>query len=153
MRLFILAFLVGISSPVFTQSKSIERTQHFNLEKGLALQGYDPVEYFTEGKAIKGNSERAFTYLGVTYYFSSDSNKKTFEVNPSQYEPQYGGWCAFAMGDYGKKVEIDPRTFKIVDGKLYLFYNAFFNNTLKSWNKDEINLKIKADKNWSTLIK
>ena len=57
------------------------------------------------------------------------------------------------MGDYGKKVEIDPETFKIVDGKLYLFYNAYFNNTLKSWNKDEKNLKAKADKNWSTLIK
>lgn len=153
MRLFILAFLVGISTPVFTQSKSIERVKHFNLEKGLALQGYDPVEYFTEGKAIKGNAERAYTYLGVTYYFSSEANKKAFEVNPSRYEPQYGGWCAFAMGDYGKKVEIDPRTFKIADGKLYLFYNAFFNNTLKSWNKDETNLKIKADKNWNTLIK
>lgn len=57
------------------------------------------------------------------------------------------------MGDYGEKVEIDPKTFKILDGKLYLFYNAYFNNTLKSWNKNEKNLKSKADLNWAETLK
>jgi len=52
------------------------------------------------------------------------------------------------MGSSGDKVEINPETFKILDGKLYLFYNAYFNNTLKSWNKDEVNLKKKAESNW-----
>lgn len=56
------------------------------------------------------------------------------------------------MGDYGKKVEINPETYKIVNGKLYLFYNSYLNNTLKSWNKDEINLKKKADNNWSKIF-
>lgn len=51
-----------------------------------------------------------------------------------------------------EKVEIDPETFKLIDGKLYLFYNAYFNNTLKSWNKDEVNLKKKADANWKKFI-
>ena len=87
------------------------------------------------------------------YNFSTDTNKATFIKNPSGYEPQYGGWCAFAMGDYGEKVQIDPETFKIVDGKLYLFYNQFFNNTLKGWNKNEIGLKKKADANWGKIIK
>ena len=86
------------------------------------------------------------------YYFSSEVNKNTFLQNPIKYEPQYGGWCAFAMGDYGKKVEINPETYKIVNGKLYLFYNSYLNNTLKSWNKDEINLKKKADNNWSKIL-
>ena len=72
------------------------------------------------------------------------NNKK----NPLNYEPQYGGWCAYAMGKDGSKVEVDPETFKIIDGKLYLYYNKFFNNTLKSWNKDETNLKSRADLNW-----
>jgi hypothetical protein len=80
-------------------------------------------------------------------------NKEYFSKNPSKYEPQFGGWCAFAMGDSGEKVEINPETFKIIDGKLYLFYNAFFNNTLKSWNKDEANLKAKATSNWNKIIK
>lgn len=75
-----------------------------------------------------------------------------FLKNPASYEPQYGGWCAYAMGANGEKVEINPETFKIVDGKLNLYYNAFFNNTLKSWNKDEGNLKKKADANWKKII-
>ena len=94
-----------------------------------------------------------FTFLGVTYQFATDMNRSAFKDHPEKYEPQYGGWCAFAMGDYGKKVEVDPETFKIVDGKLYLFYNAYFNNTLKSWNKNEKQLKSNADINWSNLIK
>ena len=102
-------------------------------------------------KAVKGKSTLASTHDGVVYYFSSQANKDLFLKNPSSYEPQYGGWCAFAMGDYGEKVEINPETFKIIDGKLYLFYNAFFNNTLKSWNKDETNLKKKADTNWKKI--
>jgi hypothetical protein len=57
------------------------------------------------------------------------------------------------MGSAGEKVEINPETFKIIDGKLYLFYNAYFNNTLKSWNKAEASLKAKADANWKKFIK
>jgi hypothetical protein len=56
------------------------------------------------------------------------------------------------MGAKGEKVEVDPETFKIVNGKLFLFYNAYFNNTLKSWNKDEANLNRKADANWKKII-
>lgn len=152
MRHFILAFILLLSSFVFAQNTAADRTKHYNLEKGIAIQGYDPVAYFSN-KALKGDKKYTAKYMGVVYYFSSETNKNNFLKNPSKYEPQYGGWCAFAMGDYGKKVEIDPETFKIVDGSLYLFYNAYFNNTLKSWNKDEKNLKAKADKNWSTLIK
>ncbi len=69
------------------------------------------------------------------------------------YEPQYGGWCAYAMGNSGEKVEVDPETYKIVDGKLYLFYNKYFTNTLKSWNKDEAKLKSKADESWKNFYK
>jgi hypothetical protein len=88
----------------------------------------------------------------VYYHFSSPENKKEFRKNPSKYEPEYGGWCAYAMGAKGEKVSIDPETFKIINGKLYLFYNSFFNNTLKSWNKDETNLKAKADVNWENIF-
>lgn len=152
MKHFFLIFLVGIGIQLFSQNTTSERTQHFNLENNLAIEGYDPVAYFTKGKAIKGSSSITVKHLGVKYYFSTSENKKLFEANPSKYEPQYGGWCAFAMGDYGKKVEIDPKTFKIIEGKLYLFYNAYFNNTLTSWNKDEENLKRNADNNWKKII-
>lgn len=152
MKHFMTILLISISSTLFAQSNSSERVKQYNLEKQVAIQGYDPVAYFTQLKAIKGSPKINLSYLGIIYYFSSEANKKLFEANPQKYEPQYGGWCAYAMGSNAEKVEIDPKTFKILDGKLYLFYNAYWNNTLKSWNKDEKNLKIKADKNWLKLI-
>jgi len=129
------------------------RIKQFNLNHNLAIQGYDPVAYFKQNAAVKGSKDLAVFYQGVTYYFSTAANKEEFKKNPAQYEPQYGGWCAYAMGSKGEKVEIDPKTFKITNGKLYLFYNKFFNNTLTSWNKDERGLMEKADVNWKKINK
>ncbi|MBI2731143.1 MAG: YHS domain-containing protein [Sphingobacteriales bacterium] len=145
------ALLFVISLTSFAQDA--QRKKEFNLGKnGLAIDGYDPVAYFKQGKAVKGSSSLAVVHQGVTYYFSSVENKEEFKKSPSKYEPEYGGWCAYAMGKNGEKVEIDPETFKIVNGKLFLFYNKFFNNTLKSWNKDEASLHAKADVNWKKFI-
>lgn len=132
----------------FGQDAQQQRKSQFNLNSGVAVSGYDPVAYFKQQKAVKGTKEFAVFHQGVTYYFCSTENKEEFKKDPSKYEPQYGGWCAYAMGKDGSKVEIDPETFKIIDGKLYLYYNRFLNNTLKSWNKDEPSLKAKADINW-----
>jgi YHS domain-containing protein len=131
--------------------EAAQRTKHFNLEKDLAIQGYDPVAYFKQHTAVKGSKDLAVFHQGATYYFSSAANKEAFKKNPAQYEPQYGGWCAYAMGSKGEKVAIDPKTFKITNGKLYLFYNKFFNNTLTGWNKDETGLMNKANGNWKTI--
>ena len=68
-------------------------------------------------------------------------NKKKFDGNPEKYMPAYGGWCAYAIGATKEKVKINPNTYKIIDGKVYLFYNKNFTNTLKLWNEDEVNLK------------
>ena len=144
----ILALFLVVSS--FAQNEA-KRLSLYNLENKIAIQGFDPVAYFKQSKAIKGKKEISTTYQGVIYYFSSQSNKDAFTKNPASFEPQFGGWCAYAMGSSGDKVEINPETFKILDGKLYLFYNAYFNNTLKSWNKDEVNLKKKADTNWKKI--
>lgn len=141
--------LIMLISSAFSQDAS--RKKQYNTEDGIAIQGYDPVAYFKQNKAVKGKKDLAVYYQGITYYFSNTENKEEFKKNPQQYEPQYGGWCAYAMGAKGEKVEIDPGTFKITNGKLYLFYNKFFNNTLKDWNKDENNLRAKADVNWRKL--
>lgn len=143
---------VSLSVTTIFGQTAAKRVAEYNLEKKVAIQGYDPVAYFTQKKAVKGKAAFATTYEGVIYNFSSQANKDLFLKNPASYEPQYGGWCAYAMGATGEKVEIDPDTFKIVDGKLNLYYNAYFNNTLKSWNKDEVNLKKKADANWKKII-
>ena len=147
MKKIIIVVIAFISITTFAQTAA-KRATAFNLDNKVAIQGYDPVAYFTQKKAVKGKLALTANYEGVTYYFASKANKEAFTKTPASYEPQYGGWCAYAMGTNGEKVEIDPETFKILDGKLYLYYNAYFNNTLKSWNKDEVNLKKKADANW-----
>jgi YHS domain-containing protein len=150
-KISIILLLTLLVTTSFAQNTK-KRVSEFNIENKVAIQGYDPVAYFAEKKALKGKATLTTTYEGIEYFFSSQANKDTFLKNPTNYEPQYGGWCAFAMGEKNEKVEINPETFKILDGKLYLFYNAFFNNTLKSWNKDEIHLKKKADANWKKSI-
>jgi hypothetical protein len=124
------------------------RSKEFNLNKNVAIQGYDPVAYFTQNKAVKGIESFSATVDGVIYYFADAEDKALFLKDWKKYEPQYGGWCAYAMGATGEKVEIDPESFKISDGKLFLFYHSWINNTLNKWNKDETNLHTKADRNW-----
>ena len=144
--------LVIAGTVLHAQDDAALRSKHFNLDKGVALSGYDAVAYMKQDKAVKGTKDFAATYNGVTYYFASAADRDEFNKNPVMYEPQYGGWCAYAMGKKGEKVSIDPGTFKIVNGKLYLFYNKYFNNTLVNWNKDEVNLKTRADANWQKLL-
>jgi len=147
------AFLLLIFSIAASAQSTDLRKKQFNLEKsGLAIRGYDPVAYFTAGKAVEGKKDISLEYEGTTYRFATVADRDAFKADPGKYEPQYGGWCAYAMGANGEKVEIDPETFKIVDGKLYLFYNKYFNNTLKSWNKDQNTLKTNADKNWMKFV-
>jgi YHS domain-containing protein len=127
------------------------RQKHFNTEENLAISGYDPVSYF-KGKPVEGEESLVYTFKGINYYFSSKENLETFKSNPSSYEPVFGGWCAYAMAN-GEKVEVDPETFKLINGKLYLFYNFYFNNTLKKWNEKEAGLKSKAEVNWTKIFK
>ena len=148
----VFAFICVLQIAVFTLVAQVtvqRRLAQYNQEKNEpAIQGYDPVSYFTNGRALKGRGQYTDSYQGILYRFSSQGNLDAFKKDPSKYEPQYGGWCAYAMGNDGSKVDVDPETFKIIDGRLYLFYNEFFNNTLKTWNRDQAALKKKADQNW-----
>jgi YHS domain-containing protein len=146
-----LLFGVLITFTLSSRAQSEEfRKSNFNVRRNIAIEGYDPVSYFS-GKPVEGKPEHKFVYGGVIYYFSTPGNLSTFRSNPDQYEPAYGGWCAYAMGESGEKVKIDPETFKILNGKLYLFYNFWGNNTLTSWNKSERKLKDAADLNWKKI--
>lgn len=130
----------------------MSRKQHFNIKKNIAMDGYDPVSYFN-GKPLEGNQDITLNYKNVTYQFASQANLAKFKLNPEKYEPAYGGWCAYAMGETAEKVKIDPETFTILDGKLYLFYNFWGNNTLEDWKKNEKKLKDKADLNWKNIVR
>jgi len=115
-------------------------------EKGIALQGFDPVSYFT-GEPIKGSAEIISTYQGGIYRFQNQENKTKFDANPEQYAPQYGGFCAVAISE-GKTFPIEPKTYTITDGKLYLFYNGKLGNTKPQWEADEQTRRENADSHW-----
>lgn len=127
------------------------RQGNFNVKKNIALEGYDPVSYFAQ-KPTEGDEKNSFTHKGITYLFATQANLNKFKTSPEKYEPAYGGWCAYAMGETGEKVKIDPETYKIIDGKLYMFYNFWGNNTLEDWNENEKSLKAKADQNWKKIV-
>ena len=149
MRTITLFMLFSLSA-IALQAQTIQQ-KHFNTKNGIAIEGYDPVSYF-DGKPLEGKSQFNFTHQGVVYLFSSQANLNKFKASPDAFEPAYGGWCAYAMGATGEKVKIDPDTYKILEGKLYLFYNFWGNNTLTDWKKEEQKLKAAADKNWSKIV-
>lgn len=122
--------------------------QKYNIKKGVIANGYDVVNYFNN-KATKGNKDFSVKHDNVIFHFSTKKNKNIFKKSPEKYVPQYGGFCAYAIGKTGKKVSINPKTFEIRDGKLYLFYNSWGTNTLELWqNEGAKKLKEQADKNW-----
>jgi YHS domain-containing protein len=133
------------------QSQNQNRQEVFNLRNSLALEGYDPVSYFN-GTPLEGEKQYSHLFKGILYYFADSKNRAIFMKEPEKFEPAYGGWCAYAMGESGEQVKVDPETYKIIDGRLYLFYNFWGNNTLSSWNKNEKSLKINADKNWTKIF-
>ena len=146
MRKFVL--LVGllpfIATTFFAGTKSLQ-----NVDKtGLAIQGYDPVAFFTESKPVKGKSEFKSAYQGATYLFASAENKMRFDKEPAKYGPSFGGFCAYGVSR-NKLVGIDPEAFQIVDGHLLLQYSKGVRN---DFNKDTQGNLAKAKGNWPTLL-
>jgi YHS domain-containing protein len=123
-------------------------TSPINVDaQGLALRGYDPVAYFEDGKPTRGVEKLSTTYGGARYLFASESHRKSFLENPKKYLPQYGGFCA-AGTSFGEKVDVDPETGKVVDGKLYL------NNGPKAqaiFDHDTPNTISRANEKWPTV--
>ncbi|MDA0225634.1 MAG: YHS domain-containing (seleno)protein [Proteobacteria bacterium] len=89
-------------------------------DSNLMLRGNDPVAYQTEGKALPGNPAIKAEHDGVTYRFTSESNRRLFLASPARYVPAYAGYCASGV-HYGLKAAIGAGTFKVVDGRLFLF--------------------------------
>ena len=118
------------------------------LLSSTAVGGYDPVAYFTEGKPVEGKKELTHVWKGVTWRFASEKNRDAFRAKPEAYAPQYGGYCAWAVSqDYTAKG--DPKHWKIVDGKLYLNYDA---KVQRDWEKDIPGHISKGDKNWPKVL-
>lgn len=115
---------------------------------GYIAEGYDVTEYFN-GNAIKGKTLYTTGHNGAWYKFATEDNRNKFEANPNLYEPQYGGYCAYAVGANGSKVEINPESYLVDNDKLYLFYDNALADTKQKWlNENPEELKRKANENW-----
>jgi YHS domain-containing protein len=110
--LLVAAMMVSVGSP-FAQTGAARGP-------AVGLKGIDPVSYFNPGKPANGTSAINYDFDDVRYLFVSQKNRETFASNPERYSPQFGGLCATGLSA-GMKAESDPRIFKIVDGKLYVF--------------------------------
>jgi YHS domain-containing protein len=123
-------------------------TSAVNLDAGgLALRGYDPVAYFETGKATHGSAKISASYASAQYWFATQAHRKAFLKHPTKYIPQFGGFCAVGTS-YGEKVDVDPETGKVVNGRLYL------NNGPRAqeiFDKDPDNTISRAEKNWPTV--
>lgn len=157
-------FFVLLSLGLFGKSQMLQAQGKINVKgktnvnkENVTVGGYDVVAYFAQNKAVRGSQKHATTYNRVNYWFSTAENKDSFAKTPEKYLPQYGGWCAFGMAIGNGKVPSDPETFKLYNGKLYLFFNDYYKgepvNTIVPWNADEAQMKKKADANWRAVVK
>ncbi|MGH6620510.1 MAG: YHS domain-containing (seleno)protein [Alphaproteobacteria bacterium] len=137
-----LAFLllsapVAAKDPVYTGTLS-----------NLAVSGYDPVAYFTEGKPVEGSAAFEHKWKGATWRFANAKNLEAFKADPAAYAPQYGGYCAWAVSQ-GYTASADPSAWRIVGKKLYLNYNR---EVQQNWEKDAAGNIVKADGNWPKVL-
>jgi YHS domain-containing protein len=118
------------------------------VEEGVAIRGADPVAYFTQSQYVPGSAQFTYEWMGATWQFSSAEHRDLFATNPEQYVPQYGGFCAWAVSQ-GKTAPVDPTSWKIVDGKLYLNFNK---SIQERWEKDIPGNIDKANQNWPAVL-
>ena len=139
-----LMFALALAWPAVAQEKML-----LNLDKeGVAIQGYDPVAFFTDGKPVVGKAEFLAKHGGAVYYFASKEHRDLFKADPAKYEPEFGGYCAYGVSR-NKLVEVDVNAFQIVDGKLLMQYSK---GVRDDFNKDAQGNLGKAKNYWPGLV-
>jgi YHS domain-containing protein len=130
-----MAALLFVGSPTLASEVN---TGYFG---NVAIEGYDTVAYFTDGKATKGSDEYSYDWLGASWHFASEEHKKLFEADPIAYAPQFGGLCAEGMAYDEMTVNIEPEVWQIIDGKLYITAGAHFGEDMRA-------IRTKAEEKW-----
>jgi YHS domain-containing protein len=139
-RIFTLLFLLGATGT------GLAGTLQYTTENG-AIDGYDPVSYFTAGQPERGSREITAQWNGATWHFTSAEHRHAFIQNPEQYAPQYGGFCALGMA-HGGDVPTDPTAWTIWEGKLYL---NMIDEVSITWRYNPGRLIPRADKKWAAM--
>ena len=150
-RYLMILFLLMATSMM---ASATPNSWHTNAD-GVVLDGYDVVAYHTQDRAVQGQAKFGATHDGVTFYFSSAANRDLFHADPALYAPAYHGYCAFGVATNKAKVSADPRTFKIYNGQLLVFFNDLYQgqavNTKIMWNANEQPLHEVAVTSWTSL--
>jgi YHS domain-containing protein len=149
MRKLLAAFAFAFSALVATApAYADDAPVYTSLLSRVAVSGYDPVAYFTDGRPVRGVQQYRMTYQGYEYRFASAEHLAAFRANPPRYLPQYGGYCAWAVSQ-GYTASADPTNWRIVDGRLYLNYN---DEIQRRWEQD-IPARIReANANWPRVL-
>jgi YHS domain-containing protein len=149
MKTIITILLLFGSFALFGQAENGIRRRNINNENFIALRHFDPVSYFNN-KPLRGSEKIQHDHKGIIYYFASAENKEIFQKTPDKFEPAYGGYCAYTFATTGERVKIDPTSYRIVNGRLFLFYNFSGDNRLLKWTSapNKKNLIAAADKKW-----
>jgi YHS domain-containing protein len=142
----VLAVMAALATPSSVWAK--DAPIYTGLFSKVALSGYDSVAYFTENKPVKGDPKFSFDYMGAKWQFSSAENRDKFAASPQNFAPQYGGYCAWAVSQ-GYTASGDPMFWKIVQGKLYLNFDAAVQ---KKWETDIAGFIVKANANWPNAL-
>jgi hypothetical protein len=120
-----------------------------NAKNGLAVHGYDMVAYFTEAKPVRGSADFEHEWMGAKWRFATKQHRDAFAASPEKYAPQFGGYCAWAVG-HNYTADTDPEAWRIVDGKLYLNYNR---SIQQRWEQDRAKWIEEGHRNWPALHK
>jgi YHS domain-containing protein len=141
---------IALSTASFTPMAFAEKAPVYTaFASDIAVGGYDPVAYFTTGAPAQGSKQFEYDYKGAKWRFASAENLAAFKAAPDKYAPQYGGYCAWAAAQ-GYTAKGDPKYWKVIDGKLYLNFNA---DIQKKWEKDIPGFIAKGDANWPGVLK
>ena len=149
-----LATLIIAASGILTGTAiGGEKMKHNTTGESVGLMGFDPVSYHPEGgsRPQRGSIKISLEHEGVTYRFVSQANLQTFQKKPEKYVPAYGGWCAWAVAELGKRVDIDPLSYELREGRLYVFYKEPGLDTRELWKADPDGFVRKAAAKWPAL--
>jgi YHS domain-containing protein len=141
-RVALVAALAVFASSAAAGAGSAVNTGYFG---GVAIEGYDPVAYFTDSRPTKGSEEFAYEWLGATWHFANAEHRELFTQQPVRYAPQYGGHCALGTAFGESTANIDPEAWSIVNGKLYLQYSK---GGRDEWEQDSAKMIAAADQKW-----
>lgn len=143
-----LAFAIGAMTFAAAPAAAEEAPVYTGLLSNVAVGGYDPVAYFTDGRPVRGTTQFRINHQGYEYRFASAEHLAAFRADPSRYLPQYGGYCAWAVAQ-GYTAAGNPNNWRIVDGKLYLNYNT---EVQRRWEQNIPGFIQSANQNWPRVL-